>query len=170
MKKDLYVIEALNVVSWYRQLTPEKLNKLDFKIRWSLKKAVAKLTPDAAEFEKMRDEEVKQLQEKWFTSDEKSEITNVPVLDNDGNEVKDEEGIVQTQEVRKVKEEFMDEYQGEVHELQDKLNEILYGEKNTYEYNSADIDTFVQNLEDPSPLDFSDLELLDALLTDNGEV
>lgn len=170
MKKDLYVIEALNVVNWYRQLTTEKLNKLDFKIRWSLKKAVAKLTPDAAEFEKMRDEEVKQLQEKWFSSDEKSEVANVPVLDDNGNEVKDEEGIVQTQEVRKVKEEFMDEYQSEVHELQDKLNEILYSEKNTYEYNSADVDTFVQNLEDPSPLDFSDLELLDALLTDNGEV
>lgn len=167
MKKNMYLIEAVNVVYWYNQLGEDRLNELDFKIRWALKKAINKMLPDVKDFESMRDEEMKTLQAKWF-DEEHSEEYMESVKDENGNEVKDEDGNVQTQQMRKVKDEYVEDYQKDINALNSKLNEIL-AEKNTYEYNSADVDTFVSNIGDPKYLKFEDCEMLDAILTDNGE-
>lgn len=164
MKRELYLIEAANVVAWANQLTKEKLNKIDFKVRWALKKAVAKLVPDVQEYEKFRDEEFGKIKEVYFDDEHSIEYTE-PKLDDDGNEVKDAEGNVETQQMKKVKDEYMAEYQAKIDELNGKINEILV-EKNTYEYNSADIDAFVEGLDDLAPLEFADIEMLDALLSE----
>ena len=164
MKKELSLMEVVNVVSWANKLDAAKLDKIDFKIRWNLKKVITKLAPEAQEFEDMRKEEIQKLQIEYF-GDEKSTEYSEPLLDIEGNEVKDEDGVVQTRQMRKVKDEFMDEYKKDIDELNNKLEEVL-SDKSIYEYNSSDIDSFVENLEDPSPLTFHDLEMLDALLSD----
>ena len=159
MKKEMYLVEVVNVVAWANQLTPEKLNKLNFKLRWALKKALSKLVPDAQEFIKFRDGEVAAMRDKWF-DDEHSVEYMEPGEDNDG--------VVETTPMRKIKDEYMEVYQKEIDELNDRINEIL-AEKNTYEYTSADVDDFVNSVDEIEPLEFQDLEILDALLSDKGE-
>ena len=168
MKKlTITMLETVNIVAWYNQLGANKLGELEFKIRWALKKAINKLLPDAQEFEKMRDEEIKHLQEDWFT-DEKSDEYMETVVDENGENVLDDQGNVQTRPMRKIKDKYADDYQKAIDELNGKLNEVLM-ERNTYEFNSADVDGFVDKLGDPEYLTFEDVEILDALLSDNGE-
>lgn len=149
-KKEMYLIEVVNVVAWANQLTPEKLNKIDFKVRWALKKSLAKLAPDANEFESMRNDALQSIQTKWF-SEEYSE----PYKDGDDPA---------NEETRKVKDEYLDEYKAEVDELNAKINEVL-SEKSTYEIYTADIDSWVNSLDSLEPLEFNDIEILDALLS-----
>lgn len=166
--RTLFLIEAINVCGWANQLSEEKLNKIDFKIRWALKKTIAKLLPDVQEFEKMREEEFKKIQLK-YAGDDKSIETIENVKDEKGNDVLDENGNIKTNTLRKVKPEFLEEYNAEIASLNTKLNEVLM-EKNTYEFATADVDAFVNSLDDLAPLEFSDLEMLQAILgEDNGE-
>lgn len=165
MKKNLkeyLLIETINIYAWYNQLTEEKLNKIDFKIRWALKRFISQIAPDVQEFEKMRDDEVRKIQSNYI-SDEKSEEVVENVKDADGNDVLDENGNVQTTTLRKIRPEFMDEYNKEIDQLNAKINEIL-AEKNSYEYNTADIDAFVDSLDELEPLTFNDLEIMQGIL------
>lgn len=168
MKKiELSNLEAINTFYWYNQLTPEKIEAIPIKVRFALKRAMAKIMPDVKEFETFRDDEVKKFHDSYST-DEKSYGAIEPILDNDGNTIKDENGVEQTQTVRKVRDEYLEDFKAEGHKLDEKLTEILK-ETNVYEYNSADIDGMVENLPDDTPLEWNDINILDALLTDNGE-
>ena len=81
----------------------------------------------------------------------------------------DENGAEVTHAVRKVKDEYMPEYSKEVEVINNKLNELLM-EKNTYTFEGADINGMVENLpDDGGALDFEDINMLDAILGDNGE-
>ena len=167
MKKELSLVEVINIVTWANKLGEDKLGKLDFKILWNLKKVNGKFAVEAQEFEDMRKEELQKIQDKYF-NDERSHEYSEPILDAEGNEVKDENGVVQTRMMRKVNDEFMDEYRADIDELNKKIEEVLM-EKSTYEYNSSNIDEFVENIDNPEPLTFHDLEMLDAFLGDNAE-
>lgn len=169
MKKtlDIYTIEAVNIVSFYNQLTEDQAKELGVKIRWALKKAVSKIAPDVREFEEFRDKEVKVLQDNYFTDEKSDEIMRTKV-DENGNPILDDNGAEVTELVRKVKDEYIDEYQNAVQELNKRLEEIL-AEKNTYEFEGVNMDNFVANLPDDTSLDFNTLEMIDAILGVNGE-
>ena len=156
--------EALNIVAWANQLTEEKLSKLDFKIRWALHKATTKISQDVKDFEKFRNGEVMKLQQAFF-NDEKSEEYQEMVMGEDGEPQMDDNDNPVYKTMRKVKDEYMTEYQTAINELNRKIEEVL-AEKNNYEIATADINGFVDTLEQPDPLTFSDLEMLDALIGD----
>ena len=151
--------EALNIASWNAQLTKEKLDAMPLKIRYYLKKLTSKLMPDIQEFESFRDTEYQKLQDK-YNNDEMSYNAEETTTDEDGNEKK--------QTVRKIKDDYLDEYQKEVNSLNEKLIEIL-SEKNTYECNTVDIDDIVENLPEDTPLEFDDINMIDAIFSENGE-
>ena len=155
-------LEALNIVAWYKQLSEDAKNEIPFKIRWALKRAIAKFEPTASDFEKFRDEELSKIQTNFF-DDEKSYEAMLPKVDADGNEEKDADGNVLTVEGRKIKEEYMQEYNNEIAALNKKLNEILM-EKSTYEFNGVNFDEYLDELEGVSHLKFNDIEMMDLIL------
>jgi len=143
MKKEFYNIEVVNVVAAINQILgdSEKAKDLPIKFRWALKKNIAALTPTVKNFEEFRQELIDELQKEYF-NEEKSHIEK----DEDDNEI------------RKVNDEFMEEYNNKVNELNEKLQELL-AEKNEYEISTVDMDEFVNGLPDNTALEFNDIEI-----------
>lgn len=166
MKKELFLIEAINITSFYENMPEEKKNALPLKVYYGLKKVVSKLQPDVRQFEEVRDEEVKKIRDIYF-SEEKSEETVIPKTDENGEPVLDENGNQLTDTGRKVKDEYVDEYKIAMDTLNEKLQEIAM-EKNTYEYNWVDIGEMVENLPDDTPLTRGDIDILDAIFDETA--
>ena len=144
MKKEFYNIEVVNVVAAINHIlsNPEKVKELPIKFRWALKKNIAAISPTVKNFEEFRQELIDELQKEYF-NDEKSHI-----------EKNEETG----EELRKVNDEFMDDYNVKVKELNEKLQELL-GEKNEYEISTVDMDKFVDGLSEDTALEFDDIEI-----------
>ena len=159
--------EALNIASWNAQLTEEKRNAIPMKVRFYLKKFLAKILPDIKQFEEFRDSELKALQDEYF-NDEKSIERQVPKKDENGNDVLDADGNIEMEATRVVKDEYLEEYQVKVDELNKKLMEIL-NEQNTYECSTFDVDKFVENLPDDTPLEYDDINIIDVIFSENEE-
>ena len=164
MKKTLTTLDVLNIIAWNNSLTQEKLNAIPLKIRFALKKAIGHMMPDVKQFEEFRDEELKKIQSGYIDNGKTEEVVET-IKDKDGNPILDENGAERTQSVQKIKDEYTSEYQGRINELNKKLGEIVM-EKTTYEYNGANIVEMVENLPDDTPLAFEDIDMLDALLSE----
>lgn len=150
MKKELYVIQALNYVSFYNQLDRAVLDKFPIKMSWNLKRAIDKMRPDVAAFEEFRDKELKAIQNVYFDDEHSEEF-----VDTDGKE-KQETG-------RKVKDKYVDEYKAKIDALNRKL-EPIFMEKNTYEYNGYNMDEFVDSLPEDTDINFEVIEKINAIL------
>jgi len=143
MKKEFYNIEVVNVVAAINEIlgNAEKVKDIPIKVRWALKKNMSVLSPTVQNFEEFRQELIKELQEEYFNED-KSHVET------------DDEG----REIRKVNDEFMDEYNDKVQELNNKLQELL-GEKSEYDIHTIDMDSFVEGLPNDTALEFNDIEI-----------
>lgn len=158
MKKIFKNIEVLNIVAYVNQMSKEKLDELPLKFRWNLKKNMDKLRPIAESYETFRNERVQELQREWF-NEEKSEEFMQTKTDENGEPMKDEDGNEITETMRKIKDEYLEEYQNVVGELNGKLNEIAY-EDNGVDIATIDFDTFIDSLPDESKIDFDDITML----------
>ena len=158
MKKIFKNIEVLNIVAYVNQMPKEKADELPLKFRWNLKKNMDKLRPIAESYENFRNDQVKQLQSEWFNEEKSEEFMQVKT-DENGEPMKDEDGNEITEPMRKIKDEYLEEYQNVVGELNGKLNEIAY-EDNEVEISVVDFDAFVDALPDDSKLDFDDTLIL----------
>ena len=163
MKKNFKNIEVLNIVAYVNNMSKEKVDELPLKFRWNLKKNMDKLRPIAESYETFRNERIQELQTEWF-NEEKSEEFMQPQIDENGNPIKDEDGNEITEPMRKIKDEYMDDYRKVVNELNDKLNEIAY-ENNEVEISTVDFDAFIDSLPDDSNINFDDVTMLSFMDT-----
>lgn len=163
MKKNFKNIEVLNIVAYVNNMSKEKVDELPLKFRWNLKKNMDKLRPIAESYETFRNERVQEIQREWF-NEEKSEEFMQTKTDENGEPIKDEEGNEITEPMRKIKDEYMEEYQKTVGELNGKLNEIAY-EDNEVDIATIDFDTFIDGLPDESKIDFDDITMLSFMDT-----
>ena len=151
VNKNFSTFEVINIVSFINKvMTDEQKNALPTKIKWYLKKNMDKLVPIAKDFEEFRDGEINTLQKDWFTEEKSDEYTE---------ERKDENNEVVNVPMRKIKPEFMDEYNVAVSDLNAKLQEILM-DNNVVEITTFDMDSFVDNLPDDTPINFDCLNIL----------
>lgn len=168
MKKlTLSTLEVLNILAWENQLSKEKMDAIPLKVRYGLKKFTNKIVADGKSFEEIRDTEIEKIQGA-YSSDEKSYDVEEVVKDENGEVMKDEDGKDMVRTNRKVKEEYLEEYNLALEALNDKLTEILK-ETNEYEVNPINIEEVVNNLPDDTPLEFDDINILDAIFSPNEE-
>ena len=148
MKKEFLNIEVVNNMNALNRLlaNEKKAKELPIKVRWAIKKNISVLSPTVKDFEDLKKELVEELQKEYFT-EEKSHI------------VTGDERFSEDDEVRQVNDEYMEEYEEKVSELNGKLRELL-NESNEYEIHTIDLDAFVESLPDDTSLEFSDLEIL----------
>ena len=163
MKKNFKNIEVLNIVGFINQMPKEKADELPLKFRWNLKKNIDKLSPIAESYENFRDEQVRELQAKWFDEEHSEEIAQ-PKIGADGKPEVDENGDEITEQARRIKDEFMDDYRKEVSEINSKLNEIAY-EDNEVEIITADFDALIDALPEDSKVGFDDISMLSFMDT-----
>lgn len=162
MKKNLYVVEAVNCVAFYNQLinNKETMDKLPLKIKWNLKRAIEKISVDAKAYEEFRDTELQKIRDVYFDETHANK-TMLPELDESGNPVVDDDGNEVMKDGLQVKDEYLEEYQKAIGELNARLDEILK-EQNTYEYNGVNIDDYIDTIDES--IGFDTLDMIDAIL------
>lgn len=162
MKKNLYVVEAVNCVAFYNQLinNKETMDKLPLKIKWNLKRAIEKISVDAKAYEEFRDTELQKIRDVYFDETHANK-TMLPELDESGNPVVDDDGNEVMKDGLQVKDEYLEEYQKAIGELNSRLDEILK-EQNTYEYNGVNIDDYIDTIDES--IGFDTLDMIDAIL------
>ena len=156
--KTFTTYEIVNICAYINNVDEEQLKMLPTKLRWYLKKNMDKIIPTVKTYEEFRDGLVKELQEKYFTEEKSSEYYETK-KDDDGNPVLKEDGSEETVQMRKIKDEYLDEYTEAVNELNEKLQEIL-SEQNDVQITAVNIDDFVESLPNNTSLDYDFLSIL----------
>ena len=133
-------IEMLNIVEWYNNMDKDSKDALPVKTYYALKRAIAAMMGEYKNVTDVRDDKNKQLREKYF-SEEMSEPCVIPKLDDNGEPILDENGAQITEEGRRVKKEYEQEFRDEQQKMNEEFAEVL-AEKNTYTYNTIDFDCF----------------------------
>ena len=160
MNKTFNNLEILNIVTYFNNIiTQEQIKSLPTKIRWNLKKNLEKIIPLAKNFEDFKNTLIKEKIQDVFFTDEKSYEFQQEVLDNDGNPIIDQNGKKETKINRKIKQEYINEYNQTVKDLNEKIEEILQ-EKETLDIATIDLDDFVNSLSYNSVIDFDCINIL----------
>ena len=148
MTKELLVMECININGWYNKVRTDKnkLNGLSVPTLWALRKNMKKITETVESFNELKSSLENELQEEFF-NDEKSEETMI----------KNENG--EDTPARKVKDEYFEEYQNKINELNGKLNELAIT-KESYEFTPIDMEKEIERLNIDCNLDMDDLDIL----------
>lgn len=149
MEKTYSTLDVLNICAWYKQARENEkkpLNDLPLKTQWTLKKNITAMNPIAENFSNLQKEAEENLRSRYM-GDDKSYPD------------KDEQG----QDIRKIKDEFMAEFQKEVNDMNIKLNDILE-EKVNININPIYINDIIDEIGDKKTnLSVDDLEVLDLM-------
>jgi len=149
MKKVFTTLEVLNIGAWYKQARESEkkpLNSLPLKVQWTLKKNMTAFNPTIENFTNLQREAEEELRNHYM-SDEKSYATQ----DADG------------QDIRKIKDEYLEEFQAEVTDMNNKLNDIL-NEEVEVEVAPINIDKLLDEIGDKETgLSVEDLEILETM-------
>lgn len=171
INRNLMLAEVINIASWFETFKDEKIKSLKIRDQWNVLSNIKELTPNVTKFNEFRDKLTKDLSNEYFGSDEKSEEVEIPQTDEDGNNVVNENGEVQMQQARRVKEEYIESYNQKVAELNTELQNLLL-EKTIYTFKSIDLDEIVDNLDGDTNIELQDIEMLsfcDVNSADNGD-
>jgi hypothetical protein len=149
MSKKIYktipVIAAVNEVAWYGQ-EKDKLNDLSVKARWNLKKNIKELGKIADQYNEFRGELDTQLREK-YSNDEMSVETEIDQPDGT------------KQPGRRVKDEYLEQYQKDIAEMNEKINELLRDTEEVELY-IIDMDAEVEKMKDDAELSDAAMDML----------
>ena len=148
--KTIPMIAAVNEVAWYVQ-EKDTLSVLSVKARWNLKKNMKELDNIASQFHEFKTNLEEELRAK-YTTDEKS---NETVLE-DGNIG------------RKVKDEYLEDYQKDVEEMNAKVSELLYEDEEVNLY-VIDMDEEVERMADDADLSDAAMDMLSLFEDIEGE-
>lgn len=159
IKKEYLLAEAQNIVSWFNKFKENGLKELSIKDQWYVLSNIKELQPTVAKFEEFRNDLIQSLRSEYFESDEKSEETQVPQTDENGNNIINEKGEILMQLGRKVKDEFMNEYKEKVDKINSEIRQVI-AEKTEYELKSIDIDKIVESLPENTNITLGDIEML----------
>ena len=148
MTKELLVMECININGWYNQIRADKnkLNGLSVKTLWALRKNMKKISEITDYFNEFKDNLENELKDEFF-NDEKSEEAIV----------KDENG--QDVHAQKIKDEYLQEYQNKINELNNKLNELAMT-KESLDLDPIDMDKEMDRLDTDCNLNMDDLDIL----------
>lgn len=148
MTKIFTTIDIVTICAWYkacREKEEQPLNNLPLKIQWILKKNITTLQPIAENFLSFRDENEKNVQMKYADDEHSYE-------DVDEN----------NQAVRKIRDEYQEQFQNDLNEINNKLNEIAM-EQNEVEIEFLNIESLIEELPEHSTLTIDDLEILNFM-------
>jgi len=157
--KTFTTAEIVNIVGFLNHIIETKaIDELSVKFKWAIRKSMKDLVEVDSKFKEFREEYINELRTKYFMDDEKSEPTTLIEKDENGNDIE--------VDGRKVKPEYLEEYNKELNDINEKLHEILT-EDNDVTISVIDIDAEIDKLPDDTKFTFEDLEMLSVF--DKGD-
>lgn len=155
MVKKLRVIECIGVKQWYDQARAEKkFDNLTVSTLWALRKNIKPITDIVNNFNEFKAGLEEELQAEYFT-EEKSQVTTIK--NQNGQDVS----------VRKVKDEFLSEYQEKVTEINEKLKEVVNNVEELT-FSSIDMNKEIERLGSSCALNMDDLDIL-SIFEEDGQ-
>ena len=157
MTKELLVMECININGWYNKVRADKnkLNGLSVSTLWALRKNMKKIAETVDSFNELKASLENELQEEFFNDEKSEEVT-----------VKGENG--EDTPARKVKDEYFNDYQKKINELNGKLNELAIT-KESYDFASINMDKEIERLNVDCNLDMDDLDMLSIFEQNENE-
>ena len=152
--KKISMLEILNQVIWYNG-QKENLNFLSIQSRWNLKKNIIEFKKFSDAFYDFKDNLQDTLKTEYIT-DEKSIETEI-----------NQNGQINT--VRKIKEEYMDQYQSKVAQINMKINQLLKEEEQISIY-LIDVDSEIQNADRNTKISDQTMERLMLYMQENDNI
>jgi hypothetical protein len=137
----IYEIVALEL--WYREFLKEKNKEMPISDQWNLSQNMKEISQSASNFHEFQEKLKKEIQEEFFTEEKTEKITK------DG------------EELMKIKDEFLPQYQEKVGKVNKELEEISKEEKK-FTLRAIDVDNLVASLGDETKITIDDLNMLSA--------
>jgi hypothetical protein len=137
----IYEIVALEL--WYREFLKEKNKEMPISDQWNLSQNMKEISQSASNFHEFQEKLKKEIQEEFFTEEKTEKITK------DG------------EELMKIKDEFLPQYQEKVGEVNKELEEISKEEKK-FTLRAIDVDNLVASLGNETKITIDDLNMLSA--------
>lgn len=171
VQKEFTVNEVLNIFKFYNAEMDKidkgedsVLNKLSNVTRWNLKRNLNEFKSTADDFDKFDERISEDIKNDWFYNDEKSELFEEVEKDENGEDLLDEDGKPVTRELRRIKEEFVEEYEERMREYDKELLEIL-NDSDTYTIKTSnvgdEIEEFINELSEDELMNISILLFMD---------
>ena len=155
MVKKLRVIECIGVKQWYDQARVEKkFDNLTVSTLWALRKNIKPIIDIVNNFNDFKSGLEEELQAEYFT-EEKSQV--VTIKNQNGQDVP----------ARKVKDEFLPEYQEKVIEINEKLKEIVDNIEQ-FSFSAIDMNKEIERLGSSCVLNMDDLDIL-SIFEEDGQ-
>jgi hypothetical protein len=137
----IYEIVALEL--WYREFLKEKNKEMPISDQWNLSQNMKEISQSASNFHEFQEKLKKEIQEEFFTEEKTEKITK------DG------------EELMKIKDEFLPQYQEKVGKVNKELEEISKEEKK-FTLRAIDVDNLVASLGNETKITIDDLNMLSA--------
>lgn len=147
MKKELTVFDCLNINEWYGIARKEKrLNSLSVGALWAIRKNMQKIEDIAKNFNEFKNGLEEELKDNFY-NDEKSE--DAVIEDENGENVS----------VRRVKKDYIEEYQNKLTEVNNKLDNLAMT-KEELEFSAINMDEEIERIGSECSLNIDDLDIL----------
>lgn len=167
--KELMTIEILNIMGWYKKIrenaeTKNKFNVFSVKAQWALKKNLNALSVIAKSYEEFKNEKEQMLKDDFYFNDEKAYTTTEEQSDPQTGEMKEVE-------IRKIKDECLEEFQNITNKINKELNELLL-QKNEVSLSVIDLDKELEEIGHTTMIDMDDfdvLEIFDVVETEDDK-
>lgn len=137
----IYEIVALEL--WYREFLKEKNKEMPISDQWNLSQNMKEISQSVSNFHEFQEKLKKEIQEEFFTEEKTEKITK------DG------------EELMKIKDEFLPQYQEKVGKVNKELEEISKEEKK-FTLRAIDVDNLVASLGNETKITIDDLNMLSA--------
>ena len=156
MTKNFKIIECLGIKDWYDNARQgKKLNNLTVSTLWTLRKNMKLIIEAVDNFNEFKTNLEDEIKNKYF-NDEKSQ--DAVVKDENDQDIN----------VRRVKDEFLPEYQKDIEEINKKLNQLV-GTEETFNFIPINMEAEIEKLGDSCALDIDDLDILSIFEEENEE-
>lgn len=171
VQKEFTVNEVLNIFKFYNAEMDKiskgedsVLDKLSNVTRWNLKRNLNEFKATADDFDKFDERVSESIKNDWFYNDEKSELIEEALKDENGEDLLDDDGKPQTREMRRIKEEFVEAYEKRMIEYDNEMLEIL-NDSDTYNIKTSnvgdEIEKFIDELSEEELMNISILLFMD---------
>jgi hypothetical protein len=137
----IYEIVALEL--WYREFLKEKNKEMPISDQWNLSQNMKEISQSVSNFHEFQEKLKKEIQGEFFTEEKTEKITK------DG------------EELMKIKDEFLPQYQEKVGKVNKELEEISKEEKK-FTLRAIDVDNLVASLGNETKITIDDLNMLSA--------
>lgn len=171
VQKEFTVNEVLIINEYYNSEInrgeDSVLNRLSNLTRWNLKRNINEFKTTVDDFQQYNEKLSEDVRNEWFFNDEKSYKEEEVVKDEEGKDVLDNDGKPVTRELRKIKEEFIEEYDKAMDEHDKATIEVL-SDVNRYNIKTSNVgDEIEEFIDDLSEEELRDISIL--LFMDNTE-